>query len=153
MLDFAQHRNSRTFLRLIPVALFSLFLLTTDSVQAQTSEEFDEYKVRQSASLLAPLPVAGPQFRIYLTDSPGVFVEGGVYGMYFFGYGDFVSTAGSLGVTINRHLSLTAGYQLGSRLIVNNSTSSNRMGRVPSPEFSTPFRAKILDSGSQFVWQ
>jgi hypothetical protein len=34
-----------------------------------------------SGSLLAPIPVAGPQFRLYLTDSPRVFVEGNVYGM------------------------------------------------------------------------
>jgi hypothetical protein len=33
---------------------------------------------------LPPIPVAGPQFRLYLTDSPRVFVEGNVYGMYLF---------------------------------------------------------------------
>ena len=81
-----------------------------------------------SGSLLAPIPVAGPDFRFYLTDSPRVFVEGQVLGMYLFGYGNFVSTADDVGFTINRHLSVNAGYQLGSRLVVNNSASANRIG-------------------------
>lgn len=40
--------------------------------------------VSASASLLAPIPVAGPEFRLYLTNSPRLFVEGNLYGMYFF---------------------------------------------------------------------
>jgi hypothetical protein len=72
-----------------------------------------------SGALLAPIPVAGPQFRLYLTNSPRVFVEGNVYGMYFFGYGSFVSSAGDLGVTLNKHISINAGYQLASHLTVN----------------------------------
>lgn len=81
-----------------------------------------------SASLLAPIPVAGPQFRLYLTDSPRVFVEGNFYGMYFFGYGNFMSTVDSLGFTINKHLSVNAGYQMGTRLVVNNDNSTDRIG-------------------------
>jgi len=46
-----------------------------------------------SGSVLAPIPVVGPEFRFYLTDSPKVYVEGNVYGMYFFGYGNMVTTA------------------------------------------------------------
>jgi hypothetical protein len=84
--------------------------------------------VSAKGSLLAPIPVAGPEYRIYLTNSPRVFIEGNVYGMYFFGYGNFVSTANALGVTLNRHISLNAGYQIGSRLVVNNSDSANRIG-------------------------
>jgi hypothetical protein len=72
-----------------------------------------------SGSLLAPIPVAGPQFRLYLTDSPRVFVEGNVSGMYLFGYGSFVSSAGDLGVTLNKHISIIAGYSLASHLTVN----------------------------------
>jgi hypothetical protein len=79
-----------------------------------------------SGSLFAPIPVAGPQFRLYLTDSPRVFVEGDVYGMYFFGYGSFVSTAGDLGVTLNKHISINAGYQLASHLTVNG--AQDRLG-------------------------
>jgi hypothetical protein len=77
--------------------------------------------------LVAPIPVAGPQFRFYLTNSPRLFVEGNLYGMYLFGYGNFVSTADTLGLTLNNHLSLNAGYQLGSRLVVNNN-NSDRIG-------------------------
>jgi hypothetical protein len=80
--------------------------------------------VSGSASLLAPIPVAGPQYRFYLTNSPRVFVEGNLYGMYLFGYGDFLSTANDIGFTLNKHFSVNAGYQLGSRLVVNNNTST-----------------------------
>jgi hypothetical protein len=77
-----------------------------------------------SASLLAPIPVAGPQWRLYLTNSSRVFVEGNLYGMYLFGYGDFLSTIDTVGVTLQKHLSLNAGYALGSRLVVNNNSTT-----------------------------
>ena len=83
--------------------------------------------VSANGSLLAPIPVAGPQYRLYLTNSPRLFVEGSLYGMYFFGYGDFLSTADSIGYTVNKHLGLTAGYELGSRLTISNN-QSNRIG-------------------------
>lgn len=79
-------------------------------------------------SLLAPIPVAGPVGRFYLTNSPRLYLDGNIYGMYLFGYGNFLSTADYLGVGITNHLSLNAGYQLGSRLIVNNSPGANRLG-------------------------
>jgi hypothetical protein len=84
--------------------------------------------VSASGSLLAPIPVAGPEFRLYLTNSPRVFVEGNVYGMYLFGYGNFVSSVGTLGVTLTKHVSLNGGYQLGSRLVITNSNSDDRLG-------------------------
>lgn len=92
-------------------------------------------------SLLAPIPVAGPEFRLYLTDSPRVFIEGNVYGMYFFGYGNFVSSAGALGFTINRHISVGAGYTLASRLNVNGSSDRlafdlTQKGPLANVEFS-----------------
>jgi hypothetical protein len=80
-----------------------------------------------SGSLLAPIPVAGPEFRYYLTNSPRLFVDGNVYGMYLFGYGNFVSSAATLGLTMSKHLSVNAGYQLGSRLEVKNN-ASDRIG-------------------------
>ena len=55
------------------------------------------------------------------------FVKGNVYGMYLGGYGNFVSTTDTIGVTLTKHLSLNAGYQLGSRLVVDNN-SSKRIG-------------------------
>jgi len=82
--------------------------------------------VSASGSLLAPIPVAGPQVRLYLTNSPRVFVEGNLYGMYFFGYGSFVSSAGALGVTLTKHITINGGYQLASHLTVNG--ASDRIG-------------------------
>jgi hypothetical protein len=76
--------------------------------------------VSASGSLLAPIPVAGPDFRFYLTNSPRVFVGGNVLGMYLFGYGNFISAAGNVGLTLSKHFALLAGYQLGSHLVVNN---------------------------------
>lgn len=73
-----------------------------------------------SGSLLAPIPVAGPTFRLYLTDSPRLFVQGNVLGMYLFGYGNFVSTIGNVGFTLSKHFAILAGYQLGQHLVVNN---------------------------------
>lgn len=97
------------------------------SAAAQTTADgTHQAAVSASKSLLAPLPVAGPQFRLYLTNSPRVFIEGNVYGMYFFGYGSFVSSAGDLGFTLSKHVTANAGYQLGTRLNVNG--TSNRLG-------------------------
>ena len=84
--------------------------------------------VSAKKSLLAPIPVAGPEFRFYLTNSPRLFVEGNLYGMYLFGYGNFISTTGDIGVTLTKHLSLNAGYQLGSRLTVNVDAKKDRLG-------------------------
>lgn len=75
------------------------------------------------ASLLAPIPVGGPEFRLYITNSPRLFVEGNIYGMYFFGYGNYYSTAGDLGFSVSKHFSVNAGYTIGSRLNVNTATS------------------------------
>jgi len=98
------------------------------SAQAQIVNGMHQAAVSGSGSLVAPIPVAGPTYRYYLMDSGRLFVEGNVYGMYLFGYGNFISTADDLGVTINKHLSLNAGYALGSRLVVTNNVSSNRVG-------------------------
>lgn len=94
------------------------------SAMAQTSNGVHYAAVSGSASLLAPIPVAGPEYRLYLTNSPRLFVEGNVYGMYLFGYGNFISTSNDLGLTINKHFSVNAGYALGSRLVVNNNSAS-----------------------------
>lgn len=82
--------------------------------------------VAASGSLLAPIPVGGPDFRFYLTNSPKVFVHANVLGMYLFGYGNFVSSEGDLGFSFSRHFAAVAGYQLASHLQVNN--ASDRIG-------------------------
>jgi hypothetical protein len=93
-----------------------------------TSDGVHHAAVSAKSSLLAPIPVAGPDFRVYLTNSPRLYVDGNLFGMYLFGYGNFISTTDYLGVTIVKHVSANAGYQLGSRLVVNNNNSSNRIG-------------------------
>ncbi|MES2220703.1 MAG: hypothetical protein V4587_07025 [Acidobacteriota bacterium] len=93
------------------------------SAQAQVTGDGTHYAARSaSGSFIAPIPVAGPQYRVYLTNSPRLFVQGDVYGMYFFGYGNYVSLQDSIGYSIGKHVSLQAGYALASRLIVNAQT-------------------------------
>lgn len=99
-----------------------LFDITSAKISAAaqiTADGTHQGAVSASKSLLAPIPVAGPQFRYYLTNSPRVFIEGNIYGMYLFGYGNFVSTGGDIGVTLNKHIAANAGYTLGTRLNVN----------------------------------
>lgn len=77
-----------------------------------------------SGQVRAPLPVAGPHLRVYPWSR--LYVDANVLGMYFFGYGNFVSSTGTVGLKLTRNLALTGGYQLGSRLNVN--TRSNDIG-------------------------
>jgi hypothetical protein len=95
----------------------------TLSAAAQVLNGVQQAARSAQGSLLAPIPVAGPEFRLYLTNSPRLFVEGNVYGMYFFGYGNFLSSAGDLGLSLSKHFSINAGYSMGSRLNVNDGSS------------------------------
>ena len=80
-----------------------------------------------SKTLLAPLPSFGPVGRWYpLPNSNRLSLEGSVTGMYFFGYGDFITARGSVGVGITHGLVVRGGYQMGSRLSVHG--SSNELG-------------------------
>jgi hypothetical protein len=93
-----------------------------------------------SGSLVAPIPVAGPDFRYYIL--PKFYVDGNLFGMYLFGYGNFLSTVDTVGVYLGKHVSLRAGYQLGQRLIVNNNSTTRigidltQKGPVAGIEFS-----------------
>ena len=107
----------------VQMDLFNTKAILKAGAQA-TSDGLQHPPTSSEASLLAPLPVAGPEFRLYLT--PRFFVEGNLYGMYFFGYGNFISTAGDLGVSLSKHLTFNAGYGLASRLRIND--QSNRVG-------------------------
>lgn len=72
-----------------------------------------------SKSFFAPLPAVGPIGRWYpIHGSNRLVLDGSLRGMSFFGYGNFVSARGELGVGITKHLVAHAGYQLGSRLSV-----------------------------------
>jgi hypothetical protein len=97
------------------------------SAAAQTTGNGIHYAAASaSGSLLAPIPVAGPDIRIYVANSPRVFVDANVLGMYLFGYGNFISSAGDVGVTLSKHFAILGGYQLGSHLVVNG--TSDRLG-------------------------
>ena len=99
---------------------------TTGTISAAAQVGTGGRAISSSGSVLAPIPVAGPEFRYFLTDSPRVFVQGSVYGMYLFGYGEFISAGGNLGYNVAKHLSILAGYQLASHLQVND--ASTRIG-------------------------
>jgi hypothetical protein len=72
-----------------------------------------------SKSFFAPLPAVGPIGRWYpLPNSNRLSLEGSFRGMYFFGYGDFISSRANVGFLLTPHLALKGGYQLGSRLSV-----------------------------------
>jgi hypothetical protein len=107
---------------------FDLFDTTAkiNAAAQTTGDGVHHAAVSASSSLFAGIPVAGPEFRVYLTNSPKLFVEANVNGMYFFGYGNFVSSRGDVGYAISKHFAATAGYQLGSDLTVNG--TSDRLG-------------------------
>jgi hypothetical protein len=72
-----------------------------------------------SKSFFAPLPAVGPVFRWYpLHNSNRLSLDGSFRGMPFFGYGNFLSARGSVGIGLTRNLTFRGGYQMGSRLSV-----------------------------------
>ena len=90
---------------------------------AQTLNGVPHLAQASSSTLRAPLPVAGPDFRYYLTpNSSRLFVAGNLLGMYFFGYGNFISSYGTVGVSVNKHLNFQGGYQLASRFDIKSKT-------------------------------
>ena len=100
------------------IALQMDLINTTATINAAAQVGNGGRAMSASGSLLAPIPVAGPEFRYFLTDSPRLFVQGSVLGMYLFGYGNFISTGGNVGVNLAKHISVLAGYQLASHLQV-----------------------------------
>jgi hypothetical protein len=73
----------------------------------------------RSNSFFAPLPAVGPVGRWYpLRNSNRLSLEGSVRGMYFFGYGDFLTARANIGVGLTNRWSLRAGYEMGSRLSI-----------------------------------
>ncbi len=87
------------------------------SAQAQINNGVPQSAAVSSGRVRAPLPVAGPHLRVYPWSR--LYVDANVLGMYFFGYGNFVSSSGTVGLKLTRHLALAGGYELGSRLNVN----------------------------------
>jgi hypothetical protein len=122
--DFIRRKRGHLGLQL-QMDLFDTKAMINAAAQV-TGDGVHHAAVSASGSLISPIPVAGPQFRVYLTDSPRAFIQGNVLGMYLFGYGNFVSSAGSFGISLSKHFAATAGYQLGSHLEVN--TAADRIG-------------------------
>jgi hypothetical protein len=91
---------------------------------AQVNNGVPQTAAFSSGSIRVPLPVAGPEIRFY--PAKRFFVTANVLGMYFFGYGNYVSSQGTAGFNLTKNLALRGGYQLGSRFNVN--TSSKRLG-------------------------
>ena len=79
-----------------------------------------------SGSFFAPLPIVGPRVRWYPLHSGRLALEGSFQGMSFFGYGNFITARGSGDISLNRHLRLNLGYQMGSRLRID--TGTNEIG-------------------------
>lgn len=122
--DILRRRQGNLGIR-VQVDLFDI--QGTLSSAAQVTNGTLHLSQRSQGSLRAPLPVAGPTGRLYLIpNSSRLFVTGQLLGMYFFGYGNFLSTLDTLGVTVNTHFGIRGGYQLAQRFTINN--KSNRIG-------------------------
>jgi hypothetical protein len=107
------------------VAAFNL-LDTSASLDGEGSVNETTAVYKRTASVIAPLPVIGPKARWYPGKTDRFSLEGGIQGMYFFGYGDFIYTEGSAQIKLHKHLSLRAGYQMGTRFNLHG--QANRVG-------------------------
>ena len=115
----------------VQVQLNLIEITGTMSAAAQVNNGVPQAASVSSGRLRAPLPVAGPIARFYIIpNSSRLFVEANVLGMYFFGYGNYLSSYGMLGLTLTKNLSLVGGYTLGSRVDVK--TKSDRVGMTLS---------------------
>jgi hypothetical protein len=76
-----------------------------------------------SGSVLAPLPIIGPRLRWYPMRSGRLAVDGGLQGMSFFGYGNFITARGTGDISLSRHWRINLGYQMGTRLRIEGGTN------------------------------
>ncbi len=107
--------------------LAQLFVLNTSAKMSQSRTVNGQSEVieESSGSVLAPLPAIGPRVRWYpVHDSSRFVVDGTATGMYLFGYGDFYSAKGTVGVAMSRHWKITGGYQMGTRLTIHGTADS-----------------------------
>ena len=92
-----------------------------------------------SGSLFAPLPVLGPDYRVYFVPhSDRWYLDGFFKGLYFFGYGDFISARTTIAARLTKHLGIDAGYQVGSRLVIDTGGAKARVtqqGPIAGLEF------------------
>ena len=111
------------------LALATSFNLLNTEAKLTGVGTVDNVSATRTASntVLAPLPVLGMKGRWYpIHDSSRFSLDGGLKGMYFFGYGNFVYTHGTVQVELHRNLNFTAGYQIGTRLKIE--AADNRVG-------------------------
>lgn len=126
----------------LAVQLDLLYIKGSLKAAAQTLNGTQRFAQSSSSTVRAPLPVAGPEFRYYLIpNSNRLFVAGNLFGMYFFGYGNFISSYGTLGISLSKHLNLQGGYQLGSRFTLKSKTDRiglelNQAGAIAGLEVS-----------------
>src|SRR6185437_3315271 len=95
------------------------------STAAQVNNGVPQAANFASGQIRLPLPVAGPKLRYFLV-SDKLFVDANVLGMYFFGYGHYVSTMGTLGFNLTKHVAIGGGYTISSRFDI--TTRDNRIG-------------------------
>ena len=94
-------------------------LHTTATLNGQASVNGLGTSASASRTFWAPLPDAGPVFRVYpLHDSNRLSIGGSVRGMGFFGYGNFITARADVGVGVTQHLAIRGGYEMGSRLSI-----------------------------------
>jgi hypothetical protein len=104
-----------------------VYLMKTSADLTGTATVNGKSEVRTaSGSIFAPLPVLGPRVRWYPLHSGRFALDGAFQGMSFFGYGHFISARGTGLVSLSRHWRLSFGYQMGTRLKIND--DKNRIG-------------------------
>jgi hypothetical protein len=106
---------------------------------AQVNNGVPQAAVFSSSTIRVPLPTAGPEICFY--PAKRLFVTANVLGMYFFGYGDFVSSQGTGGFKFTKNIAARGGYYLGSRFNVNTKAKQvglnlTQKGPVAGVEFS-----------------
>lgn len=104
------------------LAQFSLLDIKATITGAAVNPDGSTTITKSSGSVFAPLPVFGPEGRAYFARKH-LYVDGNIKGMYFFGYGNFISTGASVGLRLGSHIDAVGGYQMGSRLVVNGTSS------------------------------
>jgi len=95
------------------------------SATAQVNNGVPQSASFASGQVRLPLPVGGPTLRYFLV-SNRFFVDANLLGMYFFGYGHYVSTLGTLGFNLAQHVAIRGGYTISSRFDL--TTRTNRIG-------------------------
>jgi hypothetical protein len=94
------------------------------NVTAQVNNGVPQAAAFASSQIRIPLPVGGPEIRFY--PARRLFITANVLGMYFFGYGDFISSQGTAGFKLTKNIAALGGYYLGSRFNVN--TKAKQVG-------------------------